>query len=124
MIIIPIQFLFFRNCFNRILQHRQDRIDRLLRLDCYSLLADEFDVLSGIDRAVEFGRFTQFRTFGEGLQMLNDKVDQNIKENRREHQQIIERIDHLSVENRQEHQLFMQMVKELDTEVIKMKRVK
>ena len=66
----------------------------------------------------------QFRTFGEGLQMLNDKVDQNIKENRREHQQIIERIDHLSVENRQEHQLFMQMVKELDTEVIKMKRVK
>jgi hypothetical protein len=66
----------------------------------------------------------QFRTFGEGLQMLNDKVDQNIKENRQEHQQIIERIDHLSVENRQEHQLLMQMVKELDTEVVKMKRVK
>ena len=67
---------------------------------------------------------SQFRTFGEGLQMLNDKVDLNIKENRQEHQQIIERIDHLSVENRQEHQLLMQMVKELDTEVVKMKRVK
>ncbi len=66
----------------------------------------------------------QFRTFSEGLQMLNDKVDQNIKENREEHQQIIERIDRLSVENRQEHKLLMQMVKELDTEVVKMKRVK
>ncbi len=48
----------------------------------------------------------QFRTFGEGLQLLNDKVDQNIKENREEHQQLI------------------QMVKELDTEVVKMKRIK
>jgi hypothetical protein len=62
----------------------------------------------------------QFRTFGEGLQLLNDKVDRveqkldaHIGENRRDFGA-----------NRQEHQLLMQMVKELDTEVVKMKRVK
>jgi hypothetical protein len=62
----------------------------------------------------------QFRTFGEGLQLLNDKVDRveqklntHIEENRRNFGT-----------NRQEHQLLMQMVKELDTEVVKMKRVK
>lgn len=64
----------------------------------------------------------QFRTFGEGLQLLNDKVDQNI--NRQEHQQIIERIDRISGDNHQEHQQLMQMIKELDTEVVKMKRIK
>jgi predicted DNA-binding ribbon-helix-helix protein len=50
----PISFL--RNCFNRILQDRKDRkgrIDRLLRLDCHSPFAGEFDGLSGIDQAVE-----------------------------------------------------------------------
>lgn len=66
----------------------------------------------------------QFRTFGEGLQLLNDKVDQNIKENREEHQQLIECLDRISGENRQEHQQLMQMIKELDTEVVKMKRIK
>lgn len=66
----------------------------------------------------------QFRTFGEGLQLLNDKVDQNIKENRQEHQQIIERIDRISGDDHQEHQQLMQMIKELDTEVVKMKRIK
>lgn len=52
----------------------------------------------------------QFRTFGEGLQLLNDKVDQNIKENREEHQQLIESLDRISGENRQEHQQLMQMI--------------
>jgi predicted RNase H-like nuclease (RuvC/YqgF family) len=63
----------------------------------------------------------QFRSFGEGLQLLNDKVDRvetkvdnldkkldtHIEENRRDVGQ-----------NRQEHQQLMQMIKELDTEVI------
>jgi hypothetical protein len=69
----------------------------------------------------------QFRTFGEGLQLLNDKVDRietkvdtidqkldtHIAENRRDFEK-----------NHQEHQQLMQMVKELDTEVIQIKRVK
>lgn len=62
----------------------------------------------------------QFRTFGEGLQLVNDKVDRveqkvdnlnlkldnHIEENRRDFEI-----------NRQEHQQLMQMVKELDREV-------
>jgi len=49
----------------------------------------------------------QFRTFGEGLQLLNDKVDKGFKENSQEHQQL------------------MQMIKELDKEVqVEIKRVK
>jgi hypothetical protein len=70
---------------------------------------------------------SQFRTFGEGLQLLNDKVDRvetkvdnldkkqdtHTEENRRDFEQ-----------NRQQHQQLMQMVKELDTEVVQFKRVK
>jgi hypothetical protein len=70
----------------------------------------------------------QFRTFGEGLQLLNDKVDRveikvdkleqkldtHIEENRRDFEA-----------NRREHQQLMQMVKELDKEVqVEIKRVK
>jgi hypothetical protein len=43
---------------------------------------------------------SQFRTFGEGLQLLNDKMDAHIEENRREFNL-----------NRQEHQQLMQMIK-------------
>jgi hypothetical protein len=57
----------------------------------------------------------QFRTFGEGLQLLNDKVDRveqkldtHIEKNRRDFGT-----------NRQEHQLLIQMIKELDTEVLR-----
>jgi hypothetical protein len=63
---------------------------------------------------------SQFRVFGEGLQMLNEKVDKidqkidtHIEENRRQFDQ-----------NRQEHQLMMQMIKELNEEQVKFKRVK
>ena len=66
----------------------------------------------------------QFRTFGEGLHLLNDKVDQNIKENRKEHQQLIESLDRISGENLREHQQLMQMIKELNTEIVKLKRIK
>ena len=71
---------------------------------------------------------SQFRTFGEGLQLLNDKVDRveqkvdklelkldtHIEENRTEFEV-----------NRSEHRQMMQMVKELDREVqVEVKRVK
>ncbi len=62
----------------------------------------------------------QFQTFGEGLQLLTDKVDRveqkldtHIEQNQREFDQTC-----------QEHQQLMQMIKELDTEVVKLKRVK
>lgn len=64
---------------------------------------------------------SQFQTFGEGLQILNDKIDRveqkldtHIEDNRREFDQ-----------NRREHQQLMQMIKELDREVqVEIKRVK
>lgn len=57
---------------------------------------------------------SQFRTFGEGLQLLNDKMDAHIEENRHEFDL-----------NRQEHPQLMQMIKELDREVrVEIKRVK
>ena len=64
---------------------------------------------------------SQFKVFGEGLQMVNDKIDRvetkldaHIEQNQREFEQ-----------NRQEHQQLMQMIKELDNEVqVEIKRVK
>ena len=74
---------------------------------------------------------SQFRTFGEGLQMLNEKMDTHIEENRKEFKAIQQELINLRVENRQEHQQLKQMiadldteVKRLDTEVIQIKRVK
>jgi septal ring factor EnvC (AmiA/AmiB activator) len=63
---------------------------------------------------------SQFRTFGEGLQLLNEKMDTHIEENRKELKTIQNSLD----QNRQEHQQLMQMIKELDTEVIQIKRIK
>ncbi len=66
----------------------------------------------------------QFRTFGEGLQLLNDKVDQGFDT-------LNNRIDRLEASNHQEHQQLHQMitdlnqeVKKLDTEVVQLKRIK
>lgn len=71
----------------------------------------------------------QFQVFGEGLQMLRDKMDhlfeQNrqehkliIEQNQREHRQIVEqnRREHRQIieQNRQEHKLMMQMTQELN----------
>ncbi|HBE79161.1 MAG TPA: hypothetical protein DDW65_15510 [Firmicutes bacterium] len=70
---------------------------------------------------------SQFRTFGEGLQPLNDKVDRvetkvdNLDTKLDAH---IEENRHNFEKNCQEHQQLMQMVKELDTEVIQIKRIK
>ena len=66
----------------------------------------------------------QFGVFGEGLQLLDSKVDKGFQE-------VNEKIDSLQTElanfkdeNRQEHQQLQQAIAELDTEVVKLKRVK
>ena len=38
---------------------------------------------------------SQFRTFGEGLQMLNDKMDTHVEENHNEFNEIISRLDRI-----------------------------
>lgn len=60
----------------------------------------------------------QFQVFGEGLQMLRDKMDHLFAQNRHEHKLIIE-------QNRQEHKLMMQMIQELNHDFqTELKRVK
>ena len=59
----------------------------------------------------------QFRVFGESLQMLNEKMDRGFKE-------IKDEIREFKEQNRQEHQQLPQAIAELDTEVVKLKRVK
>jgi hypothetical protein len=69
----------------------------------------------------------QFRTFGEGLQLLNDKVDnldQKVVIMDSKVNNLEMKLDAHIQEDRQEHQQLMQMIKELDTEVIQLKRVK
>lgn len=43
---------------------------------------------------------SQFRVFGEGLQQLNEKIDQNTLENRQEHQDMMKqnRHDHIQLQ--------------------------
>ena len=70
---------------------------------------------------------SQFGTFGEGLQQLNDKMDVHLEENRKEFKRVQNSLDR----NHQEHQLLKQMIddlnsdiKRLDSEVVQIKRVK
>jgi hypothetical protein len=49
----------------------------------------------------------QFKIFGEGLEMLNNKVDKGFL-------QLHTRLDRHISENRQEHQMMIQMVKDLN----------
>ena len=74
---------------------------------------------------------SQFRTFGEGLQLLNDKVDNGFDSLNGRVDRLESRMDRLEGKltglqesNTQEHQQLMQMIKELDTEVFQIKRVK
>jgi hypothetical protein len=62
----------------------------------------------------------QFRTFGEGLEFLHDEI----KEVKNEIADFRNETNQRFLKNGQEHQLLMQMVTALDTEVVKMKRVK
>jgi archaellum component FlaC len=88
----------------------------------------------------------QFRAFGDGLQLINEKVDHGLKDVKDEigslksdvnnlHSEVNNlhsEVNNLKVEiatlksdNRQEHQQLMQMVKELNNEVqVEIKRVK
>jgi hypothetical protein len=76
----------------------------------------------------------QFRVFGEGLQILNDKVDNiNIKINALEQRMGNVELkiggfeykfdEHIKV-NHQEHMQLMQMIRETDSELQTMKRIK
>ena len=57
---------------------------------------------------------SQFRTFGEGLQLVSEKIDR-----------VEQKLDSHIEQNRQEHHQLIQMVKELDREVqVEIKRVK
>jgi predicted nucleic acid-binding Zn-ribbon protein len=79
---------------------------------------------------------SQFRTFGEGLQMMNEKMDKGFEAlNNRMVETRMDRMetkmDHMETSNRQEHQQIIQTVKDLDnevkrldTEVVQIKRVK
>jgi archaellum component FlaC len=81
----------------------------------------------------------QFRTFGEGLQMMNEKVDREFSEIKSDisglknevtnlkHEviNIKHEVSSFKTENHQEHQQLLQMIKELDKEVqVEIKRVK
>ncbi|HEX3045632.1 MAG TPA: hypothetical protein VHY08_12810 [Bacillota bacterium] len=73
----------------------------------------------------------QFRTFGDGLQMLNDKLDSGFESLNNRMDKLETRMDRLEASNRQDHQQIIQAVKDLDievrrldTEVVQIKRVK
>lgn len=74
----------------------------------------------------------QFRTFGEGLQLLNEKVDNGfeslngrVDKTESKMDRFEGKLTQLQDSNTQEHQQLMQMVKELDKEVqVEIKRVK
>ncbi|HBF35933.1 MAG TPA: hypothetical protein DDW50_01275 [Firmicutes bacterium] len=74
---------------------------------------------------------SQIRTFGEGLQQLNDKVDTGFGTINNRMDKLETRIDRIEANNRQDHQQIIQAiedldseVKRLDTEVVQIKRVK
>lgn len=69
----------------------------------------------------------QFRLFGEGMQLMNDKIDKVD----RKVDQIEQELLHFKAGNYQEHQQIIEAVKDLDgavkrldTEVVQIKRVK
>jgi hypothetical protein len=70
---------------------------------------------------------SQFRVFGEGLQMLNEKVDGiDIKVG-----SVGSKVENLELEmkrqfreNSDEHKLILQMIRELNEEQLKIKRAK
>lgn len=74
----------------------------------------------------------QFRTFGDGLQLLTDKVDNGFDELNGRVDKLESRMDKLEGKlsqidesNSRDHKQLMQMVKELDKEVqVEIKRVK
>ena len=63
---------------------------------------------------------SQFKVFGEGLQMVNDKIDrveQKVDQVEQKLDAHIEQNQRDFEQNRQEHKQLMQMINELDNEV-------
>ncbi len=77
---------------------------------------------------------SQFRAFGEGLQMVNDKVDgidKNVNNLDKRFENLEIEIKKIGMEmkkgfreNSDEQQLMMQMIRELNEEQLKLKKVK
>jgi hypothetical protein len=68
--------------------------------------------------------FAKFRTFGEGLDGIRDEVKDIKQEITGFKNDTITRLDRIEYQNKQEHQQLAQMIKELDKEVVQIKRVK
>lgn len=66
----------------------------------------------------------KFRTFGEGLDGLRDEMNNRFNALEQKLDNHVDENRHEFIQNRQEHQQLMQMIKELDTEVVQIKRVK
>ena len=63
----------------------------------------------------------QFRSFGEGLQILNDQLDRQIRHSDNEFEKVHRKLD----QNQIEHKQMIQMIKVLDKKVqTAIKRVK
>ena len=73
----------------------------------------------------------KFNTFGEGLEMLNDKVDKGFDTMNNRMDKLEARMDRMEADNQRDHKQIIQAiqdlnseVKRLDTEVVQIKRVK
>lgn len=74
---------------------------------------------------------SKFNTFGEGLEMLNDKVDKGFDTMNNRMDKLEARMDRMEADNQRDHKQIIQAiqdlnseVKRLDTEVVQIKRVK
>lgn len=67
---------------------------------------------------------SQFRVLGDGLQMLNEKIDAQGQKLSAKIDSSDQRVISLEVSNSNEHRLILQMLKELSEEQQKLKRAK
>jgi len=77
---------------------------------------------------------SQFKVFGEGLQLLSEKADKiddkvNVLDKKVDSLEIhamsfVEKLERHILENTDQHHLMMQMIKELSDEQLKLKRAK
>ena len=67
---------------------------------------------------------SQFRVLGDGLQMLNEKIDAQGQKLSAKIDSLDHRVISLEVSNSNEHRLILQMIKELSEEQQKLKRAK
>ena len=67
---------------------------------------------------------SQFRVLGDGLQMLNEKIDAQGQKFSDKIDSLDQRVISLEVSNSNEHRLILHMLKELSEEQQKLKRAK